>query len=148
MIGTGGLGSPIGLYLAAAGVGHLGIVDFDVVNESNLQRQIMHGSKDVGRPKIASAYDRLHDVNPHVNIKTYQTALSSEKSTTLARFLPVGTPSDAFLSSRVPFAASLGPHALAAHLVPNVHLCLNSTSLPGIFYPGRTPGLKMPTGLQ
>ena len=55
MIGTGGLGSPLGLYLAAAGIGTLGIVDFDVVDESNLQRQIIHGTKDVGRPKIASA---------------------------------------------------------------------------------------------
>lgn len=80
MIGTGGLGSPLGLYLAAAGVGTLGIVDFDVVDESNLQRQIVHGTKDVGRPKIASAYDRLHDVNPHADIKTYETALTSENA--------------------------------------------------------------------
>ena len=59
MIGTGGLGSPLGLYLAAAGVGRLGIVDFDRVDESNLQRQILHGSKDVGRSKIESARERL-----------------------------------------------------------------------------------------
>ena len=71
VIGTGGLGSPLGLYLAAAGVGTLGIVDFDVVDESNLQRQIMHGTKDVGRAKIASAFDRLSDINPHIDIKTY-----------------------------------------------------------------------------
>jgi molybdopterin converting factor small subunit len=58
MIGTGGLGSPLGLYLAAAGIGTIGLVDFDVVDESNLQRQIIHGTKDVGRPKIASAKDR------------------------------------------------------------------------------------------
>src|SRR5687768_4692007 len=61
-IGTGGLGSPLGLYLAAAGIGTLGVVDFDVVDESNLQRQIIHGTKDIGRPKIASARDRLQEI--------------------------------------------------------------------------------------
>ena len=80
MIGTGGLGSPLGLYLAAAGVGTLGIVDFDVVEESNLQRQIMHGTKDVGRPKVESARDRLSDVNPHIQLEVHQTALSSENA--------------------------------------------------------------------
>jgi sulfur-carrier protein adenylyltransferase/sulfurtransferase len=80
LIGTGGLGSPLGLYLAAAGVGTLGIVDFDVVDESNLQRQVMHGTKDVGRAKIVSAYERLNDVNPHINIKTYGNALTSENA--------------------------------------------------------------------
>lgn len=79
-IGTGGLGSPLGLYLAAAGVGTLGIVDFDVVDQSNLQRQIIHGTKDVGRPKIASAKDRLQDLNPNVNIEAYETALTSENA--------------------------------------------------------------------
>src|SRR4028118_110527 len=72
MIGTGGLGAPTGMYLAAAGVGRLGILDFDVVDESNLQRQIIHGTRDVGRPKIASARDRLHDINPHVQLDTYE----------------------------------------------------------------------------
>ena len=80
MIGTGGLGSPLGLYLAAAGIGTLGIVDFDVVDESNLQRQIIHGTKDVGRPKIASAKDRLNDINPNVNINAYETKLTSENA--------------------------------------------------------------------
>jgi adenylyltransferase/sulfurtransferase len=68
------------LYLAAAGIGRLGLVDFDVVDESNLQRQILHGTKDVGRPKIQSARDRLADVNPHVKIDTYETALRSENA--------------------------------------------------------------------
>lgn len=77
LIGTGGLGSPLGLYLAAAGVGQLGIVDFDVVDESNLQRQVLHGTKDVGRSKVASARERLMDVNPHVHISGYETALNS-----------------------------------------------------------------------
>jgi sulfur-carrier protein adenylyltransferase/sulfurtransferase len=79
-IGTGGLGSPLGLYLAAAGVGTLGIVDFDVVDESNLQRQIIHGTKDVGRPKIASAKDRLLDINPNTNIEAFETRLTSENA--------------------------------------------------------------------
>jgi sulfur-carrier protein adenylyltransferase/sulfurtransferase len=85
MIGTGGLGSPAGLYLAAAGVGTLGLVDFDVVEESNLQRQIIHGTKDVGRPKIESARDRLRDVNPHVRIETYEARLTSENALELFR---------------------------------------------------------------
>ena len=79
-IGTGGLGSPLGLYLAAAGVGTLGIVDFDVVDQSNLQRQIIHGTKDVGRPKIASAKDRLEDLNPNVKVEAFETALTSENA--------------------------------------------------------------------
>src|ERR687893_581593 len=66
-IGTGGLGAPLTLYLAAAGVGTIGLVDFDVVDVTNLQRQIVHGSKDVGRPKLESARDRLKDMNPHVH---------------------------------------------------------------------------------
>ncbi len=80
MIGTGGLGSPLGLYLAAAGVGTLGIIDFDVVDESNLQRQIIHGTKDIGRPKIESARDRLLDINPNTKIEAFETRLTSENA--------------------------------------------------------------------
>jgi adenylyltransferase/sulfurtransferase len=80
MIGTGGLGSPLGLYLAAAGVGTIGLVDFDVVDESNLQRQIIHGTKDVGRPKIASARDRLNDINPNTKIEAFETRLTGENA--------------------------------------------------------------------
>jgi adenylyltransferase/sulfurtransferase len=79
-IGAGGLGSPAALYLAAAGVGTIGIVDFDVVDFSNLQRQIIHGTPDVGRSKLASAKDRLLALNPHVNVETYETALSSKNA--------------------------------------------------------------------
>lgn len=79
-IGAGGLGSPLGLYLAAAGVGTIGIVDFDVVDFTNLQRQIMHGTKDVGKPKLESARERLLDVNPNITVNTYETALSSENA--------------------------------------------------------------------
>ena len=68
VIGTGGLGSPLALYLAAAGVGTLGLVDFDVVDVSNLQRQIVHGTADIGRSKCQSAADRLRDVNPEVKL--------------------------------------------------------------------------------
>jgi len=85
MIGTGGLGAPLGMYLAAAGVGTLGLVDFDVVEASNLQRQIVHGTKDVGRPKIESARDRLQDINPHVKIEPYETRLTSENALELFR---------------------------------------------------------------
>ena len=79
-IGAGGLGSPVAMYLAAAGVGTLGIVDFDTVDFSNLQRQILHGTPDVGRPKLASAKDRINALNPNVHVEPYETALSSENA--------------------------------------------------------------------
>ena len=77
VVGTGGLGSPAAMYLAAAGVGHLGLVDFDVVDRSNLHRQLLHGTHDVGRPKVESARDRLAEINPHVEVTTYAHQLSS-----------------------------------------------------------------------
>jgi adenylyltransferase/sulfurtransferase len=80
LVGAGGLGSPLGLYLAAAGVGTLGIVDFDIVDETNLQRQVLHGTKDVGRPKLDSARDRLEDVNPNVRVEPHEIRLSSENA--------------------------------------------------------------------
>src|SRR6476661_6508892 len=83
MIGTGGLGAPVGMYLAAAGVGRMGIVDFDVVEASNLQRQIIHGTADIGRPKIESARDRLRDINPHIEIETHETRLTSQNALAL-----------------------------------------------------------------
>jgi molybdopterin/thiamine biosynthesis adenylyltransferase/rhodanese-related sulfurtransferase/molybdopterin converting factor small subunit len=76
-IGAGGLGSPAAMYLAAAGIGTIGIVDFDVVDFSNLQRQLLHGTPDVGRSKLASAKDRLNALNPNVQIETYEEALTS-----------------------------------------------------------------------
>ena len=79
-IGAGGLGSPVALYLAAAGVGTIGIVDFDVVDYSNLQRQILHGTPDVGRSKLESARDRLKAINPEVNIALHDVALSSDNA--------------------------------------------------------------------
>ena len=77
LIGAGGLGSPLGLYLAAAGVGRIGLVDFDVVDFSNLQRQVLHGTPDVGRPKLQSARDRLQAINPEVQLDLYETRLTS-----------------------------------------------------------------------
>ena len=79
-IGTGGLGSPLGLYLAAAGIGTLGLVDFDIVDQSNHQRQIMHGESTVGKLKVDSAKDRLADMNSDVEVITYNTRLSSENA--------------------------------------------------------------------
>jgi adenylyltransferase/sulfurtransferase len=79
-IGAGGLGSPAAMYLAAAGIGTLGMVDFDVVDFSNLQRQILHGTPDVGRSKLASAKDRLNALNPNVTIETHEVALSSQNA--------------------------------------------------------------------
>jgi adenylyltransferase/sulfurtransferase len=79
-IGAGGLGSPVAMYLAAAGIGRLGIVDFDSVDLSNLQRQILHGSPDVGRPKTESAADSLHRLNPNVQVVPYETRLTSENA--------------------------------------------------------------------
>ena len=80
VVGAGGLGSPLALYLAAAGVGTLGLVDFDEVDASNLQRQILHGTKDIGRDKLASARDRLADVNPHVDVIAHPVRLDSDNA--------------------------------------------------------------------
>ena len=85
LIGAGGLGAPTALYLAAAGVGTIGIVDFDAVELSNLQRQVIHGTRDVGRPKIASARDRLADVNPHVHVEAFETAFTADNALEIAR---------------------------------------------------------------
>ena len=85
LIGAGGLGSPLGLYLAAAGVGTLGIVDFDVVDVSNLQRQVLHGTKDVGRPKLESARERIEDLNPNVRVVPHETRLTSENALEILR---------------------------------------------------------------
>ena len=85
LIGTGGLGSPLALYLAAAGVGHIGLVDFDVVDASNLQRQIIHGTSTIGVAKTESAKRRLADLNPLVEVTTYETQITSENALDLMR---------------------------------------------------------------
>ena len=80
LIGTGGLGSPLGLYLASAGVGRIGLVDFDVVDFTNLQRQVLYTTQDVGRPKLQAAQERLKAINPHITIETHETRLSSDNA--------------------------------------------------------------------
>ena len=86
-IGAGGLGSPLALYLAAAGVGTLGLVDFDVVDYTNLQRQVLHFTSDVGRPKLDSAIDKLNAINPFVQIERFDTLLNSQNALEIFRGL-------------------------------------------------------------
>jgi sulfur-carrier protein adenylyltransferase/sulfurtransferase len=85
VVGAGGLGSPVALYLAAAGVRHLGLVDFDDVDLTNLQRQLLHGTADIGRSKLESARDRLHDVNPNVDLALYGERLTSANAMRIMR---------------------------------------------------------------
>jgi len=85
LVGAGGLGSPAALYLAAAGVGTIGIVDFDVVDQTNLQRQILHGTSRVGVSKLVSAEERLRDINPNVRVETFETRLTSENALAIIR---------------------------------------------------------------
>jgi molybdopterin/thiamine biosynthesis adenylyltransferase/rhodanese-related sulfurtransferase len=85
LIGAGGLGAPLGLYLAAAGVGRIGLVDFDVVDYTNLQRQVIHGTKDVGRKKLDSAAERMLDINPLIQIDRHEAALTSENALDILR---------------------------------------------------------------
>ena len=85
LIGAGGLGAPNAMYLAAAGVGRIGLVDFDVVDFSNLQRQVIHGTSDVGRPKLESARDSIREINPNVEVTLHETKLSSENAREIIR---------------------------------------------------------------
>ncbi|MGB9405348.1 MAG: molybdopterin-synthase adenylyltransferase MoeB, partial [Candidatus Acidiferrales bacterium] len=85
LVGTGGLGAPLGLYLAAAGVGRIGVVDFDKIDFTNLQRQIMFGTSDVGRPKIEAAAERLGNLNPEIQIDRYETQLTSANALEIFR---------------------------------------------------------------
>ena len=149
-IGAGGLGSPAAMYLAAAGVGRIGVVDFDVVDFSNLQRQIIHGTPDVGRSKLASAKDRLVAINPHVDVQTYETALSSENALQLFEPYDVildGTDTSrpgtsrttrAYCSaSRTPTAASSASRARRLYLrprtAPAIAACIRSRRLQASF---------------
>ena len=85
ILGTGGLGSPVSMYLAAAGVGHIGIVDYDVVDESNLQRQIVHGQAAIGMLKVESAKNRLLDINPHIKVTAFNEPFTSANAMRIAR---------------------------------------------------------------
>jgi len=91
LVGAGGLGSPAALYLAAAGVGTLGLVDFDVVDRTNLQRQVIHGTSKIGTPKLASARERIFDLNPNVRVETFETRLTSANALDILRDFDVVT---------------------------------------------------------
>jgi sulfur-carrier protein adenylyltransferase/sulfurtransferase len=84
VVGTGGLGSPVAMYLAAAGIGHIGLVDYDVVDESNLQRQVIHGTSRIGDLKVESARDRILDINPEIDVTTYNVPFTSENAIQIA----------------------------------------------------------------
>ena len=115
-IGTGGLGSPAALYLAAAGVGTLGLVDFDTVDATNLQRQILHGTDDIGRPKLDSAIDTLSQINPGVGIERHDTAFTSENAMQIAGSY------DLILDGTDNFATRYLSNDVAALLkIPNVY---------------------------
>ena len=85
LVGTGGLGAPLAMYLAAAGVGTLGLVDYDVVDESNLHRQVIHGQSDIGKRKVISAQETINDINPFVDVRLHETALTSENALDIIR---------------------------------------------------------------
>src|SRR6266566_3921756 len=85
VIGAGGLGSPVSMYLAAAGVGRIGLVDFDNVETTNLHRQILYGTSNVGKPKLSAAGDRLHDLNPEISIENHETAITSDNALEIFR---------------------------------------------------------------
>ena len=135
LIGAGGLGSPLGLYLAAAGVGRIGLVDFDVVDFSNLQRQVLHGTPDVGRPKLHSAKDRLQAINPEVRIDLYETRLSS------ANALSIFEPYDIIIDGTDNFPTRyLVNDACVLLKKPNVYGSIfRFDGQASVFYPGRGP---------
>jgi adenylyltransferase/sulfurtransferase len=135
LIGAGGLGSPLGLYLAAAGVGRIGLVDFDVVDFSNLQRQVMHGTPDVGRPKLQSARDRLQAINPEVRLDLYETRLSS------ANALQLFAPYDIIIDGTDNFPTRyLVNDACVLLKKPNVYGSIfRFDGQASVFYPGKGP---------
>jgi adenylyltransferase/sulfurtransferase len=135
LIGAGGLGSPLGLYLAAAGVGRIGLVDFDVVDFSNLQRQVLHGTPDVGRPKLQSARDRLRAINPDVRLDLYETRLSS------ANALQLFEPYDIIIDGTDNFPTRyLVNDACVLLKKPNVYGSIfRFDGQASVFYPGKGP---------
>jgi adenylyltransferase/sulfurtransferase len=135
LVGAGGLGSPLGLYLAAAGVGRLGLIDFDVVDFSNLQRQVLHGTPDVGRPKLHSARDRLRAINPDVQLDLYEARLTSANALELFR------PYDLVIDGTDNFATRyLVNDACVLLGKPNVYGSIfRFDGQASVFYPGRGP---------
>ncbi len=135
LIGAGGLGSPLGLYLAAAGVGRIGLVDFDVVDFSNLQRQVLHGTPDVGRPKLQSARDRLEAINPGVRVDLYETHLTS------ANAFKILEPYDVVIDGTDNFPTRyLVNDACVLRNKPNIYGSIfRFDGQASVFYPGRGP---------
>jgi molybdopterin/thiamine biosynthesis adenylyltransferase/rhodanese-related sulfurtransferase len=135
LIGAGGLGSPLGLYLAAAGIGRIGLVDFDVVDFSNLQRQVLHGTSDVGRPKLLSARDRLQAINPEVRIDLYETKISSANAMSLLQ------PYDIIIDGTDNFPTRyLVNDACVLLGKPNIYGSIfRFDGQASVFYPGRGP---------
>jgi adenylyltransferase/sulfurtransferase len=135
LVGAGGLGSPLGLYLAAAGVGRIGIVDYDVVDFSNLQRQVLHGTPDVGRPKLQSARDRLQAINPEVRLDLFETRLTS------ANALSILAPYDVVIDGTDNFPTRyLVNDACVLLDKPNVYGSIfRFDGQASVFYPGRGP---------
>ncbi len=135
LIGAGGLGSPLGLYLAAAGVGRIGLIDFDVVDFSNLQRQILHGTADVGRPKLHSARDRIQAINPEVRLDLYETHLTS------ANALDLFAPYDVIVDGTDNFPTRyLTNDACVLLKKPNVYGSIfRFDGQASVFYPGKGP---------
>ncbi len=135
LIGAGGLGSPLGLYLAAAGVGRLGLVDFDNVDFSNLQRQIIHSTADVGRPKLHSARDRINSINPEVQVDLYETRLTS------ANALSMFAPYDVVIDGTDNFPTRyLVNDACVLLKKPNVYGSIfRFDGQASVFYPGQGP---------
>jgi molybdopterin/thiamine biosynthesis adenylyltransferase/rhodanese-related sulfurtransferase len=135
LIGAGGLGSPLGLYLAAAGVGRIGLIDFDVVDFSNLQRQVLHGTADVGRPKLQSAKDRLQAINAEVQIDLYETRLTS------ANALTIFDPYDVIIDGTDNFPTRyLVNDACVLLKKPNVYGSIfRFDGQASVFYPGHGP---------
>jgi adenylyltransferase/sulfurtransferase len=135
LVGAGGLGSPLGLYLAAAGVGRIGLVDYDLVDYSNLQRQVLHGTADVGRPKLHSARDRLRSINPEVRLDLYETRLTS------ANALAIFAPYDVIIDGTDNFPTRyLVNDACVLLGKPNVYGSIfRFDGQASIFYPGKGP---------
>ncbi len=135
LIGAGGLGSPLGLYLAAAGVGRIGLVDFDLVDFSNLQRQVLHGTPDVGRPKLHSARDRLQAINPEVRVDLYETRLTS------ANAIDLFGPYDIIIDGTDNFPTRyLVNDACVLLKKPNVYGSIfRFDGQASVFYPGKGP---------
>jgi sulfur-carrier protein adenylyltransferase/sulfurtransferase len=135
LVGAGGLGSPLALYLAAAGVGRLGLVDFDVVDFSNLQRQVLHGTPDVGRPKLQSARERILAINPEVRVDLYETKLTS------ANALKVIEPYDLVIDGTDNFPTRyLVNDACVLLGKPNVYGSIfRFDGQASVFYPGKGP---------